>query len=374
MSGIHYQLLYDALNGEILYGSVIGTTGQQGPQGFRGESAVPESSYGLTLKTVSFETSSNAYQQTPIGWTSVDSPFHETVNDWGWSSGSSLVCPSTAWYSFTMWGKFSSINNTTLEIYPAVTINGSTELLDSDMSGNINIESIQQPGVFSGSLFLKEGDTVEFSLRTSSSSVDTLGVGADNPVYLQIQSVQATPGPTGPPGPAGGPQGLQGPETVSYGLTLSCTSATTGVTGSALRRITWTNVSNPYSSVAVNEWNWAPGAGADTLVCPASGWYSYTVWQNIEIPQDASPPWYSLYSKANDQILMSFPSTDTTSAILYGNTGDIGFKIHLSGTGFFEAGNIFTFGIVNHHSVVEDFVIASPSHPIYLQIQSLRNT
>lgn len=149
------------------------------------------------------------------------------------------------------------------------------------------------------------------------------------------------------------------PPIPSYGLTLSSSSFTTNAVRWNHQPIVWTDVDNPYNAITFNEWAWASGS---QLMCPAAGWYTYTVW----LPYTEGSPTFNIGINVNGEWMFS------GNASGLGLTGITGLRSgnSLSGVAFFDTGDLVSFSVCS--SAMSDTLGVSATSRFYLQIQNLQ--
>ena len=187
-------------------------------------------SYAMTLASTSFTTNSTQWYYEPITWSNVANPFSATTfNEWSWVSGSALTCPESGWYFYNIWLEY-----TVPDPYFSFGIDVNGEKAFGGAAGGVGLTGLAglaSSTNLSGIGYFDKNDVVTFGICSSAINA-SLGVTGNNPIYLQMQSVQGSPGVTGiqgptgpfggPPGPAGN-QGFQGPTGTfpTYGDTIS---------------------------------------------------------------------------------------------------------------------------------------------------------
>jgi len=391
---------YQGYRGYQGYQGNRGYQGYQGSVGLQGAIAPPIPSYGLTLASNSFTSNSTTYVFQPITWSSIEAPFTSTTfNDWSWASGATLVCPKSGWYSYSVF--LESTTNSTSGFSFGMDVNGLKTFSGGPSTISVS-GTTRNSNSLSGIAYFDDQDLVTFGICAALTN-NNLGVGVNNKIFLQIQNlqgfqgggggggvgVQGYQGRVGIQGVQGmgvqgvqgfrglqgfqgiqgyqgqgtqgvrGFQGIAGAAAPTNGITIKANTFTSNSTIWLPSTITWSSIANPYSVQTFNDWNWVSG---NSLVCPASGWYTYNIW----VSYTSIDPLFTFFIDVDGEKAFGGAS----SAISITGNPNAGSSTNFSGMGYFDAGDVITFGICS--SVSNDSLGISVSNPVYLQIQSLQ--
>jgi hypothetical protein len=182
---------YQGLQGLQGYAGIQGYQGLQGHQGLQGPLQVI-TSYSMTLASDSFTSNTTEWFYKTIDWTTIANAYSATTfNDWNWVSGPLLLCPSSGWYTFSVWVEY--VDSSALFTF-GMDVNGKKRFGSAaagigvtGLNGDIPTSSCS----FSGCAYFSQNDVVSFGVCCSYTN-DNLGITNANMIYLEIVKVPSS--------------------------------------------------------------------------------------------------------------------------------------------------------------------------------------
>ena len=152
--------------GEMGPEGIPGPLGDVGPTGPSADSSV------LTLSASSFTPSADLAAPSDITFSEVENPFGASRNDWSFLGFSTLTCPHTRTYIFSMWADIECEDPGA--IVPYIRVNGRA------VRGS---RSTNQHVIFNATLQIDQGASIALGLFTHG---QRLGISSEKKIYLNV--------------------------------------------------------------------------------------------------------------------------------------------------------------------------------------------